>query len=57
MLSRERRRTLLAFALLFACYQAAEGVGARLFGSFAVQSRPMHWNGGHSTWHGSVAVW
>lgn len=41
MLSRERRRTLLAFALLFACYQAAEGVGARLFGSFAMQGSLM----------------
>ena len=41
MFSRERRRTWLAFALLFACYQAAEGVGARLFGSFAVQGSLM----------------
>lgn len=38
MLSTDRRRTALAFALLFVLYQAAEGIGARLLGSVSVQA-------------------
>jgi membrane protease YdiL (CAAX protease family) len=38
MLSNDRRRTALAFALLFVLYQAAEGIGARLLGSVSVQA-------------------
>lgn len=38
MLSTDRRRTALAFALLFALYQAAEGIGARLLGSVSIQA-------------------
>jgi membrane protease YdiL (CAAX protease family) len=38
MFSNDRRRIALAFALLFVLYQAAEGIGARLIGSVAVQA-------------------
>jgi len=38
MLSNDRRRAALAFALLFVLYQAAEGIGARLLGSVPVQA-------------------
>lgn len=38
MFSNDRRRMALAFALLFVLYQAAEGIGARLLGSVAVQA-------------------
>jgi membrane protease YdiL (CAAX protease family) len=38
MLSTDRRRTALAFALLFVLYQAAEGIGARLTGSVSVRA-------------------
>lgn len=38
MFSNDRRRIALAFALLFVLYQAAEGIGARLLGSVAVQA-------------------
>lgn len=38
MLSNDRRRAALAFALLFVLYQAAEGIGARLLGSVSVQA-------------------
>lgn len=36
-----RLRPLLAFALLFACYHAAESVGARVFDSYAMQGALM----------------
>jgi membrane protease YdiL (CAAX protease family) len=38
MLSTDRRRIALAFALLFVLYQAAEGIGTRLLGSVPVQA-------------------
>lgn len=38
MLSTDRRRTALAFALLFVLYQAAEGIGVRLLHSVSVQA-------------------
>jgi membrane protease YdiL (CAAX protease family) len=38
MLSTDRRRTALAFALLFVLYQAAEGIGARLPGNVSVRA-------------------
>jgi membrane protease YdiL (CAAX protease family) len=38
MFSNDRRRAALAFALLFVLYQAAEGIGARLFGNVPVQT-------------------
>ncbi len=37
-MARHRLRATVAFAILFVAYQAPEGVGSRLLGSFAVQA-------------------